>query len=225
MTFEQVAEAKEEAAMLERHRFRACYIREDMAATENAIERHKEWRRIGYVMAKENLTTYDPDRDPTVQRRHREEHARLAAVHTQTTEPTTHHPIDPRLQTILTALGRAGLYNLTEADHQAAAVLAQLDHTTVTQLTTRLERTRETALHLAASTPPTGPPYRRPRPAARAARRTRCAAPGRRPGLLSGAVGPPRTVPGRAAVVTERRSLRVIAEISQVQGWVMRDGL
>ncbi|MFE5586390.1 hypothetical protein [Kitasatospora sp. NPDC056531] len=118
-------------------------------------------------MAEENLTTYDPDRDPTAQRWYREEHARLAAVHTQTTEPTTHHPIDPRLQAILTALGRAGLYNLTEADHQAAAVLAQLDHTTVTRLATWLERTRETTLHLAASTPLAAPPYRRPRPAAR----------------------------------------------------------
>ncbi|MFE2729331.1 hypothetical protein [Kitasatospora sp. NPDC059327] len=167
----QITEETQEAAQYERHRSRVCDNNEDLAAIKGAIAQHKEWRRIGYVMAEEGLTTYDPDRDPTVQRWRREEHARQlaetaaqaqAAEHAAT-QQQTHRATDPKADTVLTALARAGLHNLTETDHQAAAALAQLDHTTIAQLTHWLERTRETALRLAS---PAAPVYRRPRRAA-----------------------------------------------------------
>ena len=58
---------------------------------------------------------------------------------------------------------RAGLHTLTEGDHQAVRELTRhLDAATVRQVASRLERTRSTALALAAGrTQPTRPGVRR----------------------------------------------------------------
>ncbi|WP_327075486.1 hypothetical protein [Kitasatospora purpeofusca] len=157
--------------MWERHRSRVCENDDDIAMIDDAIARYKEWRRIGYVMAEEHLATYDPDRDPSVQRWHREARTREraeAAVQAQAAERCAQEQqaardVDPKTDAVLTALARAGLHHLTEADHQAATALARLDRATITQLTTWLERTRETTLRLAT---PAAPVYRRPGPAA-----------------------------------------------------------
>ena len=71
MTAEQIQEATKEAARWERQCSRVCDDEGDAAAIQAAIDEHKEWRRIGHLMAEQGLTTYNPDRDPIVQRRQR----------------------------------------------------------------------------------------------------------------------------------------------------------
>ena len=169
MTRQQITKETEDAAGWERHRSQVCENDGDMAAIEGAIQDHKEWRRIGYVMAEENMETYNPDADPTVQRWRREDEERQAAesaAHRRATENAAAHQgtTDPAAQAVLTALARAGLYNLNEDDHQAVEQLAALlGEATIAQVAGWLERTRTAALHLAALTP-ARPAYRRPRP-------------------------------------------------------------
>ncbi|MFJ7280719.1 hypothetical protein [Kitasatospora sp. NPDC098663] len=156
MTREQITEATQDAAMWERHRSRVCENHDDEAMIKDAISRHKEWRRIGYVMAEEHLTTYDPDRDPTVQRWNREARARElaeAAAQAVTTEtPTATPPHSPKTQPLLTALARAGLHP-TEADHHTVGQLTHLDHDTITRIATWIEAAHDIALRRAASAP------------------------------------------------------------------------
>ena len=168
MTREQITKATEDAAGWERHRSRVCENDGDMAAIKGAIQDHKEWRRIGYVMAEENMKTYNPDADPTVQRWRREDEERQAAESAprRATENAAAHQgaTNPKAQAVLTALARAGLHDLDEDDHQAVEQLAALlGEATIAQVAGWLERTRTAALHLAAPTP-TRPAYRRPRP-------------------------------------------------------------
>ena len=132
-----------------------------MAAIKGTIQDHKEWRRTGYVTAEENLETYNPDADPTVRRWRREDEERQAtesAARRRATENAVDHQgaADPAAQAVLTALARAGLYDLGEDDHQAVEQLtALLDEATIAQVVSWLERTRAAALHLP---PPRGGP-------------------------------------------------------------------
>ncbi|MCX5216228.1 hypothetical protein OG689_44640 [Kitasatospora sp. NBC_00240] len=169
MTREQITKATEDAASWEHHRSKVCENDGDMAAIKGAIQAHKEWRRIGYVMAEENMETYNPDADPTVQRWRREDAERQAAENAaqhHATENTSEQPAasDPRTQTVRTALARAGLHRLDDDDHQAVEQLAALlDDATLRRVADWLERTREAALQQAAGRPQR-PAYRRPRP-------------------------------------------------------------
>ncbi|MFC8453844.1 hypothetical protein [Kitasatospora sp. NPDC057223] len=163
MTREQVTEATSDAAGWERHRSRVCENEGDRAAIKGAIQDHKEWRRIGYVMTEENLETYNPDADPTVQRWRREDEERQAAesaVQRRAAEnPRVERPATaPGTEALRTALARAGLYDLDEGDHQAVEQIgALLDDATIARLADWLERTRTAAQHLAA---PPRPVYR-----------------------------------------------------------------
>ncbi|MER7850581.1 hypothetical protein ABTZ03_42380 [Kitasatospora sp. NPDC096077] len=169
MTREQITEATQEAAMWERHRSRVCDNADDEAMIKDAIARHKEWRRIGYVMAEEHLTTYDPDRDPTVQRWNREARAReLAEAAAQAQAAERAHQEQqpapdtaPKTKPLLTALARAGLHP-TETDHHTVGQLTHLDHDTITRIATWIEAAHDNALRRAASAPAPRPPWRRP---------------------------------------------------------------
>ena len=168
MTREQITKATADAASWEHHRSKVCDNDGDMAAIKGAIRDHKEWRRIGYVMAEENMETYNPDADPTVLRWRREDAERQAAetaAQHHTTENPAEQPAaaDPRAQVVLTALARAGLHHLDDDDHQAVEQLAALDDATLGQVADWLERTREAALQQGAGRPQR-PLYRRPRP-------------------------------------------------------------
>ncbi|MEU1425140.1 hypothetical protein [Kitasatospora sp. NPDC005751] len=60
MIADQIQEVAREAAMWKRHRSRVCDNKSGTAAIRAAIDEHREWRRIGYVVVAENLTTSDP---------------------------------------------------------------------------------------------------------------------------------------------------------------------
>ncbi|MFJ6141556.1 hypothetical protein [Kitasatospora sp. NPDC092286] len=169
MTREQITEATQDAAMWERHRSRVCENHDDEAMIKDAIARHKEWRRIGYVMAEEHLTTYDPDRDPTVQRWNREARAHElaeATVQAQAAERANQEQqlapdTDPRIQPLLTALARAGLHP-TETDHHTVGRLTHLDHDTITRIANWIEAAHDTALRRSAPAAASRPAWRRP---------------------------------------------------------------
>ncbi|MFD7982490.1 hypothetical protein ACFV4M_03805 [Kitasatospora indigofera] len=137
-----------------------------MAAINGAIQEHKEWRRIGHVMAEENLETYTPDADPTVLRWRREDEERQATEKAAQTQAAAAEA-DERLaadhapaQVVLTGLARAGLHDLDGEDHQALQHLAHLDDATLHRTADWLERTRTTALRAL----PPRPAHRRPPP-------------------------------------------------------------
>uniref|UniRef100_UPI002F91553B hypothetical protein n=1 Tax=Kitasatospora indigofera TaxID=67307 RepID=UPI002F91553B len=169
MTREQITKATEDAASWEHHRSKVCENDGEMAAIDGAIQAHKEWRRIGYVMDEEKMETYNPDADPTVLRWRREDaelEAAEAAARHHATENSAGKPAaaDPGAEVVLTALARAGLHRLDDDDRQAARQLAALlDDATLHQVADWLERTRQAALQQATGRSQR-PLYRRPRP-------------------------------------------------------------
>ncbi|MGW2541639.1 hypothetical protein ACWC5I_12375 [Kitasatospora sp. NPDC001574] len=140
------------------------------AGDENALAHaalvHQEWQRIRDETAASGHATYDQDRDLGLRRaqtaaRHRQDVAARAgeAAHEahQSTDLAHRRLAGAAAQPLYTALARAGLHTLTDADHQAVRDLTRtLDPATLRQVTDWLERGRAAAFALRGEqTPPT----------------------------------------------------------------------
>ncbi|WP_329485010.1 hypothetical protein OG618_00160 [Kitasatospora sp. NBC_01246] len=133
----------------------------DESALARAALAYQEWQRIRGEAATAAGETYDPDRDLGLQRaqtaaRHRQDVVQCAAeaAHDarQRTDAAHRQFAGAAAGPLYTALARAGLYTLTDEDHQAVRELTRhLDPAALRQVAGWLERTRATALALAAA--------------------------------------------------------------------------
>ncbi|MFI9365946.1 hypothetical protein ACIG5E_33580 [Kitasatospora sp. NPDC053057] len=174
MTLENIQQALEQAQFEER-----CADRHTDAGHERAYataaDTLAEWQRIHDHTAATRAERYDPDHDTALQHALRLEHhrqdvaacAREAALRARQTTDAAHRSLaGTAAQPLYTALDRAGLYNLTDADHQAVRDLTRtLDPATLRQVMSWLERTRTAALALRGTeqAPPARPVVRRNR--------------------------------------------------------------
>lgn len=130
----------------------------DEAAYATAVHALAEWQRVRDHSAETQAERYDPDHDTALQdalraERHRQDVAacaREAAHQTRQTTDAAHRRLaGTAAQPLYTALDRAGLYTLTDDDHQAVRDLTQqFDPATLRQIMSWLERTRTAALAL-----------------------------------------------------------------------------
>ncbi|AUY53786.1 hypothetical protein [Streptomyces sp. CB01881] len=123
-----------------------------------------EWQRVRDHTAQTRAERYDPDHDTALQ------HALCRERHRQDVAACAREAAHRRLagtaaQPLYTVLGRAGLYALTDDDHQAVRDLTRhLDAATLRQVSDWLERTRAAALALRGEqAPPARPTVRRSR--------------------------------------------------------------
>ncbi|MFB7669622.1 hypothetical protein ACFC1R_37965 [Kitasatospora sp. NPDC056138] len=146
----------------------------DEAAHATAATVCAEWQRVRDHTAETRADNCDPDHDTALQHalraeRHRRDVAECAreAAHQarQTTDAAHRRLAGTAAQPLYTALERAGLYTLTDDDHQAVRDLTRhLDPATLRQVMSWLERTRTAALTLrAGQAPPARPTVRRSR--------------------------------------------------------------
>ncbi|MBD0694741.1 hypothetical protein [Streptomyces sp. CBMA123] len=145
----------------------------DEAAYATAADTCAEWQRVHDHTAETRAERYDPDHDTALQHalrreRHQQdvaECAREAARQARQSTDAAHRRLaGPTAQPLYTALDRAGLYTLTDDDHQAVRDLTQhLDPATLRQVTSWLERTRAAAFALRGTeqAPPARPRARR----------------------------------------------------------------
>ncbi|MEE1783097.1 hypothetical protein PUR71_09225 [Streptomyces sp. SP17BM10] len=174
MTLERIQQALEQAQFEERCADRHADAGDETAYATAAAAR-AEWQRIHDHTAATQAERYDPDHDTAFQHalrldRHRRDVAACAreAVHRarQTTDAAHRRLAGTAAQPLYTALDRAGIYNLTDDDHQAVRDLTQhLDPATLRQVISWLERTRTAALALRGTEPtrPARPIVRRSR--------------------------------------------------------------
>ncbi len=130
----------------------------DESALARAALAYQEWQRIRSEAATAVGETYDPDRDLGLQTaqtaaRHRQDVAQCTAeaAHDarQRTDAVHRQLAGAVADPLYTALARAGLYFLSEADHQAVRDLTRhLDAAALRQVIDWLERTRTAALAL-----------------------------------------------------------------------------
>ncbi|WP_188309892.1 hypothetical protein [Streptomyces sp. CBMA123] len=130
----------------------------DEAAFATAADTCAEWQRVRDHTAETRAERYDPDHDTALQQalrreRHQQdvaECAREAARQARQSTDAAHRRLaGPTAQPLYTALDRAGLYTLTDDDHQAVRDLTQhLDPATLRQVMSWLERTRAAAFAL-----------------------------------------------------------------------------
>ncbi|MDH6130024.1 hypothetical protein [Kitasatospora sp. GP82] len=157
MTLENIQQALHRARDDERAADRHADAGDETAfATAAAI--CAEWQRVRDHTAETHAERYDPDHDTLLQHalrreRHRRDVAECAreAAHQarQTTDAAHRRLAGTAAQPLYTALDRAGLYNLTDDDHQAVRELTRdLDPATLRQVMSWLERTRTAALAL-----------------------------------------------------------------------------
>ncbi|GLW58862.1 hypothetical protein [Kitasatospora phosalacinea] len=147
----------------------------DETAFATAADICAEWQRVLDHTADTRAERYDPDHDTALQHalrteRHRQdiaECAREAAHQARQITDTAHRRLGgTAAQPLYTALDRAGLYNLTDDDHQAVRDLTRhLDPATLRQVMSWLERTRTATLALRGTEQPplTRPVVRRSR--------------------------------------------------------------
>ncbi|MFC8452134.1 hypothetical protein [Kitasatospora sp. NPDC057223] len=165
-TLETIQQALHEARDDERMADRYADAGDESAA---ALD---EWQRVHDHTAETRAERYDPAHDTALQHalrfeRHRSDVAALAGaaeyLEMQRTDSAHRHLAGPAAQPLYTALDRAGLHPLSEADHHAVRDLTHhLDPATLHQVMTWLERTRTTALALRGEqAPPTRPTVRR----------------------------------------------------------------
>ncbi|MFJ3794228.1 hypothetical protein [Kitasatospora sp. NPDC090091] len=145
----------------------------DETAYATAADSCAEWQRVRDHTAETRAERYDPDHDTALQHalrreRHRQDVAECAreAAHQarQTTDLAHRRLAGTAAQPLYTALDRAGLYNLSDDDHQAVRELTRtLDPATLRQVTSWLERTRAAAFALRGTeqAPPVRPRARR----------------------------------------------------------------
>ncbi|MFF2548671.1 hypothetical protein ACFVUY_39770 [Kitasatospora sp. NPDC058063] len=143
----------------------------DETAELRAAAAVEEWQRVRGEAATTLPKVYDPEHDLSLRRalateQHRQDiadRAREAAHQTDQAADAAHGALaGPAAQPLYTALERAGLYTLTDDDHQAVHDLTRhLDPTTLRQVMTWLERARTGALRGTEQTPPARPRVRR----------------------------------------------------------------
>ncbi|WP_405021314.1 hypothetical protein OHV05_34810 [Kitasatospora sp. NBC_00070] len=142
------------------------------SAVAHAALVYQEWQRIRDEAATTGHETYDQDHDLGLQRaqtatRHRRDVADRAAEAAyqarQRTDAAHRQLAGAAAEPLCTALDRAGLYFLNEADHQAVRdITRHLDPATLRQVIDWLERTRIAALALRGEqAAPTRPVVRR----------------------------------------------------------------
>ncbi|MFJ9460822.1 hypothetical protein ACIRST_37865 [Kitasatospora sp. NPDC101447] len=170
-TPETIEQALQQARFEERcaDRYADAGHESSFAAAADAL---MEWQRIHDHTTATGAERYDPDHDPDLQQAlRRERHhqdvaacAREAAHRARETTDAAHRSLaGPVAQPLYTALERAGLHTLTDADHQAVRDLTRhLDPATLRQVTGWLERTRTAPLALR-GTEPARPAVRRSR--------------------------------------------------------------
>ncbi|MFG2919006.1 hypothetical protein ACGF0D_39780 [Kitasatospora sp. NPDC048298] len=174
MTMESIQQALEHARFDER-----CADRHADAGDESvfaiAADSCAEWQRVRDHTAETRAERYDPDHDTVLQHalrreRHRQdvaECAREASLQARQATDAAHRGLaGTAAQPLYTALDRAGLYALTDDDHQAVRDLTRtLDAATLRQVVSWLERTRTAALALRGTEParPARPVVRRSR--------------------------------------------------------------
>ncbi|MFE2412368.1 hypothetical protein ACFXDE_28870 [Kitasatospora sp. NPDC059408] len=127
-------------------------------AYATAADALAEWQRVRDHTAETRAERYDPDYDTALQNalrreRHRQDVAECAreAAHQarQTTDAAHRRLAGTAAQPLYTALDRAGLHALTDADHQAVRDLTRhVDPATLRQVMSWLERTRTAAFAL-----------------------------------------------------------------------------
>lgn len=113
---------------------------QDLRQAQQALA---EWERI-LAHVRQGYPVYDPEYDTALQeqllaaRRHQEEadhSARAAAAAHRAAEAGRRQAVGLAAEPLYTALARAGLYELTEDDHRALALLAdRVDAATIAQL-------------------------------------------------------------------------------------------
>ncbi|GAA2281653.1 hypothetical protein GCM10010430_79550 [Kitasatospora cystarginea] len=146
----------------------------DETAYATAAAIRAEWQRVRDHTAQTRAERYDPDHDTALQHalraeRHRQdvaECAREAAHQARQRSDATHRRLaGTAAQPLYTALERAGLYTLTNDDHQAVRDLTHhLAPATLRQVMSWLERTRTAAAALrGAGQAPARPVVRRSR--------------------------------------------------------------
>ncbi|MCX4743914.1 hypothetical protein OG455_36725 [Kitasatospora sp. NBC_01287] len=157
MTLENIQQALHRARDDERAADRHADAGDETAFATAAIV-CAEWQRVRDHTAETRAERYDPDHDTALQhalRRERHQQdvaacAREAAHQARQTTDVAHRRLAGRVaEPLYTALDRAGLYTLTDDDHQAVRNLTQnLDPATLRQVMSWLERTRTAALAL-----------------------------------------------------------------------------
>ncbi|MFJ5928031.1 hypothetical protein ACIQF6_36095 [Kitasatospora sp. NPDC092948] len=178
MTLENLQQALEKARFDERcaDRYADRYADAgDETAHATAADTSAEWQRVRDHTAETRAGRYDPDHDTALQHalrreRHRQdvaECAREAAHQARQRSDAAHRRLaGTAAQPLYTARDRAGLYNLTDDDHQAVRDLTRhLDPATLRQVAGWLERARTAALALRGTeqAPPVRPVVRRRR--------------------------------------------------------------